>query len=204
MKSRSRVFDILVGAIIMLFVASLYAGVAMPSFRKGQQSACSSNIHQLALALQIYSSDYDSVLPPIPYRKEDSWPRALRSYALSDQARKHGKEMQDISTIKPYICPARADMGYGFAMNYSLAGGMIDGDVDPTVVILLAEAKEVTDEDWWVFDFEQQVVAMNRCLPASRIPLYSSHPSGANIAFLDGHVSAKKQGQLSAENWHAY
>jgi len=196
------VFQLLIAAIIITFCWALYAGVAMPSFRKGQQNSCASNIHQLALALQMYSSDYDSVLPPIPWEEMNSWPRVLRSYSLQDKVqRRIDQGIGDVSSVKPYICPARAEKGYGYGLNFYLVGSLIDTNADPGKLILLAEASEITDEHWWVNDPELTLPYRRFQPPICRQPLFSIHTGGANIAYLDGHVHATKSGQLSLENW---
>lgn len=205
MSGQSRVFQILIGAIIIVFCWALYAGVAMPSFRKGQQTSCASNIHQLALALQMYSSDYDSTLPPVAANKQSSWPRALRNYALQDKVqRRIDQGIGDVSSVKPFICPARAEKGYGYGLNFYLVGRLIDTNADPSKLILLAEASEITDENWWVNDSDL-TWSYSRFQPyLCRQPLFSIHPSGGNIAYVDGHVHATKSGQLSIENWLPY
>ena len=206
MGGQSRVFEILIGVIIFCFCWALYAGIAMPAFRKGQQTSCRSNVHQLALAMNMYSADYDSTLPPYAWQKQDSWPRVLRNYALQKKTLERiEKGYDNVSSVKPFICPTRAEKGYGYGFNWYLAGSLIDTNADPSKVLLLAEASEITDEHWWINDSEVTWEYWRYQPSVCHKPLSSSvHSHGILMAFVDGHVESVKASSLSRENWLPY
>ena len=204
MSGHSRTFQVLMVAIIFSFGWALYAGIAMPSFRKGQQSACVANIHQLSLAIRMYAEDYDSTLPPYPATVECTWPKVLRHYALEKKTKKFDPSLVDVSSVKPFVCPARAERGYGFGFNWYVAGQLSDPPGDPTELILLAESSESTDEEWWVNDSEQTSDRWYWQPTKLHSPQLSIHPGGGCIAFFDGHVLVMKASGLSVKNWLSY
>lgn len=67
----------LIELLVVIAIIAILAAILFPVFakarEKARQTACLSNMKQLALATMMYTSDYDECLPIVPGRGSDVW-----------------------------------------------------------------------------------------------------------------------------------
>jgi len=104
----------LIELVVVISIILILAAMLLPVFERAVKSAeavsCLANIRHLALASQLYSSDYDEQLPPalldVPgSTKKNCWDVLLLPYVGSSQI---------------YLCPADENPTYGPAYTNSL------------------------------------------------------------------------------------
>jgi len=110
---RKRAFT-LIELLVVIAIIAILAAILFPVFakarEKARQSACSSNVKQLALGVLQYSQDYDGWTPPRYYRL--------------DPAAAGGPNIWD-NLVQPYVkntqishCPSEPAMYYGYNVDY--------------------------------------------------------------------------------------
>ena len=98
----------LIELLVVIAIIALLAAILFPVFakarEKARQTACLSNMNQIAKALEMYKGDYDGFyvpsyvgLPPT-FNTQRAWPSLIYSYVQS----------QDV-----FICPSAPDTGQG-------------------------------------------------------------------------------------------
>jgi prepilin-type N-terminal cleavage/methylation domain-containing protein len=87
---RQRAFT-LIELLVVIAIIAILAAILFPVFanarKKGQQTACTSNMRQIAIALRQYSSDYDGRAPECDDTKADGsgwWWVILHKYTNND------------------------------------------------------------------------------------------------------------------------
>lgn len=99
-------------ALIAFLVAFLIGGISIPAFERGRENArrasCLNNVKQLGMAMQMYSSDYDSHFPAA-----DKWNESLRPY---------------YKNRKVLVCPSDKTGGPSYGMN-DLISSLSQADV---------------------------------------------------------------------------
>lgn len=69
--------------LVVIAIIALLAALLLPALSRaresGRRSACLQNLHQLSLALTLYASDNQDILPP-PLQPGARWPEQLRRY----------------------------------------------------------------------------------------------------------------------------
>lgn len=76
MKTNRKAFT-LIELLVVIAIIAILAAILFPVFArvraKAQQTQCLSNLKQLAMAVRMYSSDYDSNLPGYPLPGNNNW-----------------------------------------------------------------------------------------------------------------------------------
>jgi prepilin-type processing-associated H-X9-DG protein len=139
----------------MLLILPVMAAMLLPALAKAKQRAqainCMNNVKQLNLALIMYASDHGDRLPPA-----DQWCDLIRPYTGGSTAMFH--------------CPAQPPGRCSYALNASLAGDQLPGQVRTTLVLLYGSA-----EGW-----------NQSGNPADALP--HEHGKAFTVGFADGHV----------------
>ena len=210
-SSRSRAGFTLMELLVVIAIIAILAAILFPVFAraraKAQQATCVSNLKQLNLALQIYTSDYDNLLP---YTAGLS---ANPNLQQGGTGRADGKQLTDV--LQPYVkntqvwfCPTidrnkQAHLAPDATWNYQrigttylynqftqhfpptapgtiLGGSPIDRAKDPSKAPIIWDdpcCGAPVLESWWD-------------LP---------HNRGINASYADGHV--KWSPVADGENW---
>lgn len=183
----------LVELLVVLTIIALLAALTMPVFRAGQVSvqrtSCLSNMHQIGIALSLYTEDYDRSYPT--YKVDPASAAHSADFVYWHDHFCRGNRLQPgqvtwTSTLAPYVssltrddthsseiffCPADRDRqtrpvtSYEFKM--LLAQGIREDEVvDPAATAMIWEQ--------WSYHLDTQ---------------YSEHDRRAqmNILFVDGH-----------------
>jgi prepilin-type processing-associated H-X9-DG protein len=140
---------------------ALWPSAARTAQRLGTRPSiqCLSNVKSLALALDMYLTDY-AAFPP-----SDHWGDATSDYVES--ATSEYVKSQDV-----YHCP-QARGAFGYAYNDALGGVAADALADPARVPAIFEA-----DAGWNADGGKEL-----------LPIFARHGGGDNIGFPDGHAA---------------
>ncbi len=194
----------LIELLVVIAIIAILAAILFPVFAraraKAQQTKCLSNLKQLGMAMQMYATDYDGLLP---YRGPSRWNWTYGWY--------HGSPYDAhillmVTAIHPYVknyqvwfCsadPAQADavaaggwgsdadaqagrVSYCLCTQWDTYGGSMDpacpSDVDPMDVSFGSPS-------------EQSLLCDNGLFCDTGEKVNGAHFNGSNFAFLDGHV----------------
>jgi prepilin-type processing-associated H-X9-DG protein len=110
---------ICVSGFMFLFSIPFMAGLTLPAFAKASQRAqtinCVNNLKQLGLAVRIYASDHNDLLPPAA-----TWCDAIQS---------------QVGSPKVFQCPAEPGRRCAYAFNAKLDGKK-EAEINPQTVLL--------------------------------------------------------------------
>ena len=191
---------------IMGVLAVIIVPVAVSARRRGQSTACLSNVKQFGMALQMYARDYDDAYPAIiatPFEDGHSHPSndSLWYSAVLPYTKNH-----------LFVCPSRAVSApwekyvytCGYAMNYYLNEyadakkaerlvGINDSQLTYTSHIVLLMDARPGIAGLRLPDFDKKLIAGTYDFSMikeieSQTPGGIRHGGGANYAFADGHA----------------
>jgi prepilin-type N-terminal cleavage/methylation domain-containing protein/prepilin-type processing-associated H-X9-DG protein len=204
MKRSDRSGFTLIELLVVIAIIAILAAILFPVFaqarEKARQSACLSNVKQIATSYFMYAQDYDGQYTQNRYdgRTPYTWKSAIFPY---------------VKNIDVYRCPSNAfnkipapgEKGWverneptprSYAMNgATLHDGMSDAAIQtPAETILLCEARYQypdvypSTEGWSSFKYS----SANDATPKSDLGVMQTHSSLSNYAFFDGHVKTMK------------
>ena len=191
----------LIELLVVIAIIAILAAILFPVFararEKARQTSCLSNLKQLAVALQMYTQDYDEMTPahtddepanPPPYNwMYDTFPLRLQPY---------------IKNLNLYQCSS----DNGWTMPAPTAGGRWSSYVANSQIIRISLA-QVQDPAGTIAMLESSEsdlgVEGNDDLPY-QIPtnaVYNRHNGGFNANYMDGHAKWLKPTQTSAADF---
>lgn len=188
----------LIELLVVIAIIAILAAILFPVFararEKARQTSCLSNMKQLGLALQMYTTDYDGKVraEAIYPNTEWCWQRnAQGSWIALGHLYPYMKNQQI------YYCPS-IDTRYSYGQNvYNPLRGdhlgvnqyayKIDMIASPAQHIIIAEAGNVFLWDWRWAD------GSGSLWPRIR----RHHAEGLNVAFLDGHSKWRRYAGLT-------
>jgi len=104
----------LIELLVVIAIIAILAAILFPVFARAREKArsasCLSNIKQLALGAQMYSSDYDEMI--MPGYICDGTPRGWW-YAADGRIQPYVKNLQILK------CPSSPTLAYGYGINYT-------------------------------------------------------------------------------------
>lgn len=207
--------ELLVVIAIIAILAAILFPVFARARENARRASCQSNLKQIGLGAQMYSQDYDEKLPwmwqggagtthvhvPIGQTAStnyDIWCELIMPY---------------VKSLQIFQCPSKqytqADMPYStfptsYGANGSASGGPCNGfgaalaSVEaPSTTVLFHDSLGTMDQWWYAQDMAALLSGVSVASPASPSPVPWSqtqldtarrHLSGANVAFVDGHV----------------
>ena len=116
----------LIELLVVVAIVAVLGAVLFPTFaksrEKARQSSCSSNMKQIALALQMYARDYDGYLPAAY-----GWQDLVMPYIKNEQV---------------FACPTRTTPKPHYALSPYVAGRNLGEIADPDTTVMLYEVGE--------------------------------------------------------------
>jgi prepilin-type N-terminal cleavage/methylation domain-containing protein/prepilin-type processing-associated H-X9-DG protein len=188
-RSGFTLIEMLVVIAIIAVLAAILFPVLSKARAKARQATCASNLKQLAMAVEMYSADWDDMFPGAPNGEGGSgvyggwiWygdfdvPHA-DYFEVAKGALYGYTRNRDI-----YVCPQdRSRSGCTYELNGLLRWGFIGSVEMPADTILFVPENDHGTANDGYFDLE-----------VGDWPL-PDHNDGTNCAFVDGHVK-----------WHAW
>jgi prepilin-type N-terminal cleavage/methylation domain-containing protein/prepilin-type processing-associated H-X9-DG protein len=180
----------LIELLTVIAIIAILASILFPTFararEKGRQTSCLSNEKQIGLALQMYSSDYDTimVISDTGTDATDSppyWYQLINSYVKNGQV---------------FICPSDVDPETGAVSSYRFAAGSFGQEEsaypDPSkssnpAAILLGECQGSQGTKTWTGNPMASDGTWTGTA-GTAAPRRRRHNDGANYLFWDGHV----------------
>ncbi len=190
----------LIELLVVIAIIAILAAILFPVFararEKARQASCESNLKQIALAIHMYTQDYDGDFPAhwiidnSVSPAYECWPDVVQPYIKNSQV---------------FICPSNKSVPRG--MHQMTTYGLNDPHVTPDVSYaqgtvtmdrIKSPATVILGGDTW------DTVNLCSC-PSMFCPLCdaayaprsysvgSPHNDGLNIAFVDGHVKWMQQ-----------
>lgn len=198
----------LIELLVVIAIIAILAAILFPVFararEKARQSACLSNIKQLALGALMYAQDYDDRMMPRYYRIDP---------AVA------GGPNWDNHLIQPYvnnlqlaICPSTGQRSYGYNQDY-LNFTMMAVIKSPSETVMFCDVKRAWHPNGgttWDRNVRRPSTFGNPpVVPANdedEMPVAGDgdygqrprglHNGGANVAFVDGHAKWMRTDQF--------
>lgn len=204
MRTRHSGFT-LIELLVVIAIISILASIIFPTFskarEKARQTVCTSNLRQLGLAVEMYITDYDEILPP--FLSQPARP-AMLCFDILQPYIKNRQILLCKSDPQGRINAAALDAGrYSYAANMVVFGSPNCAGAMPNIytnattaaaVPLPAETVSFFDafkpdnSDWTQFVF----------------PPDARHNEGVNVAYMDYHVKWNSKNAVPAGRTDVY
>jgi prepilin-type N-terminal cleavage/methylation domain-containing protein/prepilin-type processing-associated H-X9-DG protein len=205
MRQNKRAFT-LVELLVVIAIIAILAAILLPVIfaarNKARQLQCVSNLRQIGMAIQMYASDHEGLLPPGAYNTPTP-PIMVTAQIIPGFQTAAGLTyrvdwrdilvgMQYLNTSKILVCPSAAnnDPHYSYGCNrWTMQWGAatpLDSIPSASMTALVSE-KRATDWPCWL----PNEAGSN---PAYR-PLDPRHNNALNVLFCDGHVKSVSVGE---------
>ena len=191
----------LIELLVVIAIIAILAAILFPVFararEKARQTACLSNVKQLALAVMQYVQDYDEVLPASHYpgvtSANDQWFEVIQPYLKNEQI---------------LTCPSEKNRAVGYGWNYDYIGYGSStsirtyslGDIEkPAETIMMADAYNYVIYSPSRYGRQPSPGTVTYDYNAAGL----RHNGGANIGFCDGHAKWMQGNEylFSTELW---
>ncbi len=222
----------LIELLVVIAIIAILAAILFPVFaqarEKARQSACLSNVRQMAVAISLYLQDYEAFPMYAVAGSENRWWNQLEPY---------------IRNRELYRCPTVPQLRYGrnmaYGYNYQYLGNsrgncwnvpVTEAQIDvPASTLAVADSQgsgtrlcdndDPTDPDYRNLDclgnhgYAIDPPFLPPCrsgggpnrystggIPGVRVPPADRHLGGTNVAFIDGHAKWMRADELNIDN----
>ena len=210
----------LIELLVVIAIIAILAAILFPVFAqardKARQSACLSNVKQIATAIQLYTDDYDETYPVTSEQDCECVPEGWGAMTNKNAHSVKVLLQPYCRNLDLFVCPnaSRArqyDNDYGYC-SYAWNGGVMDATHgtpamaalnNPSSIILSIEMSAADQWNrmmpywhnhghWWCG------VAIN-----SVVPIHAGKTL-SNMAFADGHAKGVKEGLIQTSDFGFY
>lgn len=204
----------LVELMVVIAIIVVLAGMLLPALNKARDIAkrnvCLNNLKQLSLAFQEYAIDFNDYMP----KASEAWGSYSVGWPLKLGPNKANGGLSYIPKNELLYCPSTANvwtnfyalrllkmpsdvyatMYADFGFNYIFSCLKQTAIKNPSKKLLLGDSIYGATND-----IGYSRVARNGAGLASALLLHDRHQKGANIAFLDCHISWQKNAQFTMQ-----
>ncbi len=201
----------LIELLVVIAIIAIIAAILFPVFQKvrenARQTSCASNLRNLGIAMLLYAQDADEHLPPAAYATPTSF---LAWYDLTDPYVKDKNVWHCLSNpSSPTDASGKVTTHYGYNAYYLTGLNRFFSNISAQAPVSLAAVDRPAETVLLADSLASQTPSPcgdhgNYLLPPSLKnaacwgrPNYLHH-GGANVQWLDGHVSRRNAGQLYA------
>lgn len=191
----------LIELLVVIAIIAILAAILFPVFararEKARQTACQSNLKQMALGALMYAQDYDERFPMNNWTAAGAYPQPSHQQTFINMIYPYVKNLQ------LFECPSSSGAGYA-------PGSPGSGDWGPYIMVptnqygfsgWMANVKmatiDVPAERFLIMDAVS--IWNDSCQNAIRLD--HRHNEMANFAFADGHVKTRKSRSEKPEEW---
>jgi prepilin-type N-terminal cleavage/methylation domain-containing protein/prepilin-type processing-associated H-X9-DG protein len=205
----------LIELLVVIAIIAILAAILFPVFSRAREKAratsCLSNLKQLALAINMYTQDYDETMPPAVEANATGsytvW-HVIQPYIRNTQiyvcpSDKNSQTMTDIANnLSGLGLPACPTAGYG-AVTYNPNFSVFELAPLGAAVRSLGQFPDPTE----TAAFYDGIIATNGSIPSAPVsfgaPVEGRHNDMANACYLDGHAKVVKCGLVTVGGWTA-
>lgn len=214
-RNRNGAFS-LVEMMVVLGIIAVLGGIALscirPAFRAANLAACTSNLRQIWVAMNLYATDNGECYP-VGWNAATNTPFAslLQSYTGADLTNPHNL------FVSPAALPITATDGLPYDMTYAMNGQLGNGSAKRVLVSRQSEVILVANAVQDPNNFERSACTIYQpdgvyssstsYTLSDPIPVQTAvgnldypHSGRVNCVFVDGHIEPIKKGEVTWGN----
>lgn len=214
----------LIELLVVIAIIALLAALLLPALAKakeaGRKTSCLSHLHQMGIALLLYSEDAGGY---VPRGNEPLWWQVMTPYL-------GGRRTNDYTKVRIYTCPSYPEKrqlicyvvnAWQFSSPLDMVGWELNGLSKltriqrPVDTVYLADNESgpwrpiITDlriigsdelNDVWSPEHLPYAPGGVTLKPERRVAA-ARHGRGANLLFFDGHSALKKTKTITVDDW---